>query len=64
MVPVLGRVAFGMRQVAWAERQQDLDSPQTCRRSVRQRVWLTYTMLLGAGVGSSMAGLNDGGTQW
>ena len=53
MVPVLGRVASVMRQVAWAERQQDLDSPQTGRRSVRQRVWLTYTMLLGAGVGSA-----------
>ena len=47
MVPVLGRVASGMRQVARAERQQDLDSPQTRRRSVRRRVWLTYTMLLG-----------------
>ena len=32
MVPVLGRVASGMRQVAWAELQQDLDSPQTRRR--------------------------------
>ena len=34
MVPVLGRVASGMRQVAQAELQQDLDSPQTGRRSV------------------------------
>ena len=37
MVPVLG----GMRQVARAEWQQDLDSPQTRRRSVRQSVWVT-----------------------
>ena len=36
MVPVLGRVASGMRQVARAELQQDLDSPQTRRRSVRR----------------------------
>ena len=28
MVPVLGRVASGMWQVARAELQQDLDSPQ------------------------------------
>ena len=53
MVLVLGRVASGMRQVAWAERQQDMDSPQTRRRSVRQRVWLTYTMLLGPVFGSA-----------
>ena len=34
MVPVLGRVASGMWQVARAELQQDLDSPQTGLRSV------------------------------
>ena len=54
MVPVLGRVASGMLQVAWAERQQDMDSPQTCRRSVRQRVWLTYTMLPCTQCGSAL----------
>ena len=41
MVPVLGREVSGMRQVARAEWQQDLDSPQTRRRSVRQSIWLT-----------------------
>ena len=46
MGPVLGRVASGLRQVARAEQQQDLDSPQTRRRSVRQRVWQSNTMLL------------------
>ena len=35
MVPVLGREVSGMRQIAQAEWQQDLDSPQTRRRSVR-----------------------------
>ena len=34
MVPVLGRVASGMWQVARAELQQALDSPQTGLRSV------------------------------
>ena len=34
MVLVLGRVASGMWQVARAELQQDLDSPQTGLRSV------------------------------
>ena len=53
MVPVLGRVASGLRQVARAERQQDLDSPQTRRRSVRQSVWLTCTTLLGPVFGSA-----------
>ena len=40
MVPVLGRVASGLRQVARAEQQQDLDSPQTRRRSVSSAVSL------------------------
>ena len=53
MVPVLGRVASGLRQVARAEQQQDLDSPQTRRRSVRQRVWQSNTMLLGPVFGSA-----------
>ena len=43
MVPVLGRVASGMRQGAWVERHQDLDSPRTRRRSVRQSVWQSNT---------------------
>ena len=54
MVPVLGRVASVMRQVARAELQQGMDSPQTCRRSVRQRVWLTCRMLLGPVFGSAI----------
>ena len=53
MVTVLGRVASGLRQVARAEQQQDLDSPQTRRRSVRQRVWQSNTMLLGPVFGSA-----------
>ena len=58
MVPVLGRVASGLRQVARAEQQQDLDSPQTRRRSVRQRVWQSNTMLLGPVFGSALEMLN------
>ena len=30
MVPVLGRVASGMRQGAWVERHQDLDTSAKC----------------------------------
>jgi hypothetical protein len=58
MVPVLGRVASGLRQVARAEQQQDLDSPQTRRRSVRQRVWQSNTMLLGPVFGSALLRLS------
>ena len=63
MVPVLGREVSGMRQIAQAEWQQDLDSPQTRRRSVRQSIWLTCRTLDGTVVRLGITGLRGLHTQ-
>ena len=60
MVPVLGRVASGMRQGAWVERHQDLDTSAKC-----SAVSLTdLNDAPGTRVRLGIAGLNGGGTQW
>ena len=64
MVPVLGRVASGMWQVARAELQQDLDSPQTGLRSVLRLSLADVRDAPVAAFWLGNAGLNNTRTQW